>query len=507
MNVWLLILSFFSYRITHLNGFTLPFPLPLTFKYKFKFHSNPYQHDTTQSFSSPYLFSFQYPFSFQYHQSNIALYDKSKSKSNLNDIILECNETFQHPDRISMISPTFRSGFISIVGKPNMGKSTLLNALLQQNLSVSTHRPQTTRHSILGIVSNVESQVQLCFLDTPGMISNPAYKLQEGMMEAVKGAVRDADLILVMTDLESEYNEWNVTNANHNQNYNQNYNDADHYQDSSLTQEDYILTSIQKTNKPIIVIINKCDLASKLIHSNININTNTNTNPKAAEDILINQIIDKWRQLLPKSKMILPCSAKQKDIGFQLLQSILLCNNNNHIDLPSLFRQLGKPRPGMFPTTTQMWLSNDQAKELIPLSPPMYPMDTLTDRSERFFASEIIRGSIFVTLGKEVPYCCEVRIQQFKEPTTNHDHDHDNRGGGGGGGIRIQADILVERDSQKGIVVGKGGKMIKTIGMDARKKLETFLDNKVFLELSVKIDKKWRRNEDRLREYGYWNKK
>jgi len=196
------------------------------------------------------------------------------------------------------------------------------------------------------------------------------------------------------------------------------------------------------------------------------------------------------------------------------LRSILFLD----ADLPSLFRQLGKPREGMFPVTTttimtddddpsssdsppnsnsntkksKLWLENDEARKLLPLGPPLYEIDSLTDRSERFFTSEIIRGSIFVNLGKEVPYCCEVRIQEFKEPTPKDPT------------TRIKADIVVERDSQLGIVVGKSGSMIKAIGTDARKKIDEFLNqDKIFLELNVKVDKNWRKSEDRLVEYGY----
>ena len=402
-------------------------------------------------------------------------YDEDDDNEEDGPIIFDKSDfSFDYENRIPTdVSENFRSGFISIVGQPNMGKSTLLNALLRENLSVSTHRPQTTRHSILGITTNMESQVQLCFLDTPGMISNPAYMLQEGMMEAVKGAVRNGDLILVVTQLEIGNEEEDEFNQMDDEMKEKIYDE--------MAEQDSILQSIQKTDKPVIVVINKCDLASTL-------------DDPMKGDALIDKTIQKWRTLIPKAALILPCSAKQKedDTGFMLLRSILMLD----ADLPSLFRALGRPRPGMFPANKQMWLENEDAQKFIPLGPPLYEVDSLTDRTERFFASEIIRGSIFVKLGKEVPYCCEVRIQEFKEPKPNDPM------------TRIRADIVVERDSQKGIVVGKGGNMIKLIGMDARQKLQEFLDtNKVFLELNVRVDKNWRKNEDRLKEYGYLKSK
>jgi len=315
-------------------------------------------------------------------------------------------------------------------------------------------------------------------------------------MEAVKGALRDGDLILVVTQLELEKpspddNDYTNTTTT---------DSLVNIEDSS---QDPTLQSIQKTDKPVIVVINKCDLAypSSMKDSDDMKNVNEGSSLDADADSLIDATIQKWRTLIPKAKLILPCSAIQKedDPGFHLLRSLLLLD----ADLPTLFRQLGRPRPGMFPPNQndnthgqnkpKMWLENDEAREWIPSGPPLYEVDSLTDRTERFFASEIIRGSIFLNLGKEVPYCCEVRIQQFQEPK-----------GGKDNATRIRADIIVERDSQKGIVVGKGGSMIKVIGMDARRKLKEFLgQDKIFLELTVRVDKNWRRNEDRLKEYGY----
>jgi len=395
-----------------------------------------------------------------HHLSNKAIFATSEEPTQSN-LIASIND---YEDRIPTDISNHRSGFVSIIGKPNMGKSTLLNSLLDQTLCITTPRPQTTRHSILGIFS--DDRNQLCFLDTPGVISKPGYKLQEEMNESIKGAFRDGDLILFVTQMEVQDKE-STTEENEGE-------------DSDMEAFQKIFSILQKTDKPIIVLINKCDLLQKL--------------PDPEQDIALDKTIQKWRSLLPDAKCILPLSAAQnKDHpGFAVLKAILLAQP----DLTSHFRNLGKPRKGMFPSLQQMWLEPDDVWDYIPEGPPLYDANSISDRSERFFCSEIIRKTIFQLFGKEVPYCCEILIVNFKEPTPENPI------------TRIRADIVVERDSQKGILIGKQGKMIKQIGMRSRTQLQDFLqEDKVFLELSVRVDKNWRRNEDRLIEFGYSKKK
>ena len=325
-----------------------------------------------------------------------------------------------------------------------------MNALLETDLCVATRRPQTTRHAILGVVT--ASNRQLCLVDTPGVIDEPAYKLQEGMMEAVMGAFHDADVLLVVTDLFS-----------------------------TPIPDDDLFGKIQRSKKPILVVINKIDLVDHV---------NSENSQAEGRTVSVEESVARWRSLLPQAVAILPVSASEgpNGMGIEVLRRILMGGE----DVPGAIRKLGRPIGGMFPDGLTT-VTDEIAKELLPLGPPLYDEETLTDRSERFFSSEIIRASLFQNLSKEVPYCCEVRINSFKEPKKGDPKPV----------IHITASVVVERDSQKGIVVGKGGEIIKKVGIEARKKLEDFLQSQVYLELQVKVEKDWRKNEDILKQYGY----
>ncbi len=287
------------------------------------------------------------------------------------------------------------SGFVNIIGNPNVGKSTLMNALVGERLSIITSKAQTTRHRIMGIVNG--ENFQIVYSDTPGILK-PNYKLQESMMRFVTGAVSDADVLLYVTDT---------------------------VENSDRSEE--ILSRIEASDRPTIVVVNKIDL----------------TTPEALE-----ALVDKWAERLPKAKIV-PTSAKENfNIG------------------------------GLF----------DLIVGALPEGEPYYPKDTLTDRSLRFFATEIIREKILTTYDKEIPYCCEVDIESYtEEPTID----------------RIAATIYVARDSQKGIIIGHKGEKLKRVGTQARLDLEKFLDKKVFLQMHVKVNDDWRNNERQLRRFGY----
>ncbi len=289
----------------------------------------------------------------------------------------------------------FKAGFVNIIGNPNTGKSTFLNRMLDYDLAITTPKAQTTRHRILGIVNGPDYQI--VFSDTPGII-RPAYKMQELMMEKVREALEDADILLLMTTP-----------------------DDDELRDESL------LEALQKTEKPLLVLINKIDLTKQEI---------------------LEQRIDRWKQQLPKAE-IYPVSALH---GFGL----------------------------------------DEVKkriiELLPESPPYFEADQITDRSERFLVSEKIREKILQFYKQEIPYAVEVRVEAFKETDDL---------------IRIRAEIFVERNSQKGILIGRGGQALKRVGQAARKDLEKLFGKKVFLELFVKVRKNWRKDEGWLRRFGY----
>ncbi len=288
-----------------------------------------------------------------------------------------------------------KSGFVNIIGNPNVGKSTLMNALVGEKLSIITSKAQTTRHRIMGIVSSEDFQI--VYSDTPGILK-PSYKLQESMMKFVTGAVADADVILYVTDT-VERGERSAG----------------------------IIDRIRQSGVPAIVVINKIDL----------------TTPEALE-----ALVDKWQGELPEARIV-PASAKE----------------NFNIE-------------GLFKTIL----------DLLPEGPAFYPKDTLTDKTLRFFASEIIREKILRFYDKEIPYCCEIEIESYKEEPAID---------------RIAATIYVARDSQKGILIGHKGEKLKRVGQAAREDMEQFLGKKVFLQLFVKVNDDWRNNERQLRRFGY----
>jgi GTP-binding protein Era len=295
-----------------------------------------------------------------------------------------------------MSSPnTHKAGFVNIVGCPNVGKSTLMNALVGERLSIITSKAQTTRHRIMGIVSGEDYQI--VFSDTPGIIK-PLYKLQEKMMQFVVTAFTDADLFLLITDV---------------------------FEDIQL--EESYLNRLQNTHVPILLLINKIDVASQ----------------EQLEEKLIS-----WRERIPKAEII-AISALQKFNIDRIMSRII---------------------------------------ELLPASDAFYSKEEFTDKSERFFVSEIIREKILLNYKKEIPYSVEAVVNSFKEEEKI---------------IKIQVDILVERDSQKGIIIGDKGSALKRVGIQARKDMETFFKKQIFLELFVKVDKDWRSNENRLKNFGY----
>lgn len=288
-----------------------------------------------------------------------------------------------------------KSGFVNILGNPNVGKSTIMNALVGENLSIITSKAQTTRHRIMGIVNGEDFQV--IYSDTPGIIS-PNYRLHELMMKYVSMALTDADILIYVTDIEED----------------------------SFKSIDYI-EKLGKIKIPILLLINKIDLSSQE---------------------KVEQMVTRWKELLPRA-FVIPLSAKEK------------------FNLDPVFGKI---------------------IELLPESPPYYPKDTLTDKSERFFASEIIREKVFLNYQKEIPYSIEVEIEEFI--------DGDNL-------LKIRAIIHVARDTQKGIIIGNKGSALKKTGTAARLDLEGFFDKKVFLELYVKVNKDWRRKDHQLRRFGY----
>jgi GTP-binding protein Era len=289
-----------------------------------------------------------------------------------------------------------KAGFVSIIGKPNVGKSTLMNALIGEKLSIITPKAQTTRHRILGIVN--EEDYQIVFSDTPGVIK-PKYGLQDSMMHSVNGALSDADLLLFVTDINEQYDENDV------------------------------LEKILNTTIPMIVLINKIDNATQ---------------------VQVDEKTAFWQEKL-NPKHIFAISALHK-YNLDGIMTMLLENLPEHA--------------------------------------PYYDKEDLTDRSQRFFVSEIIREKIFTNYQKEIPYSTEVVITAFKEEEKI---------------TRISAEIIVERDSQKNILIGKGGSMLKKVGTEARKDIEKFLDQKVFLETFVKVLPDWRSKKNYLKSFGYEN--
>ncbi len=288
-----------------------------------------------------------------------------------------------------------KSGFVNIVGNPNVGKSTLMNALVGERISIITSKAQTTRHRILGIVNGEDFQI--VYSDTPGVLK-PNYKLQESMLNFSNSALTDADIVLYVTDV---------------------------VEDSTKNAD--FLEKVKKQKAPVILVINKIDLTN--------------------QEKLV-ELVEKWKGVLPNAEII-PLSAQ------------------NNFNLDYLLKRI---------------------KDQLPDSPPFFEKDALTDKPARFFVTEIIREKILTNYDKEIPYSVEVAVEQFKE---------DNKL------IHINAVIYVERDSQKGIIIGQGGKMLKRIGTEARKDIETFFDKKVFLELYVKVEKDWRNKDKKLKDFGY----
>lgn len=287
-----------------------------------------------------------------------------------------------------------KAGFVSLIGKPNVGKSTLMNALVGEKLSIITPKAQTTRHRILGIVN--EEDYQIVFSDTPGVIK-PVYGMQESMMNFVNSSLVDADIILFVTDINEKYDESDV------------------------------LEKLSKTTSPIAVIINKID--------------------KSSEDLVKEKILY-W----------------QETINPQAVFAVSALHDHN------------------VPAVLQFIMDN------LPEHPAYYDKDVLTDRSERFFVSEIIREKIFKLYEKEIPYSTEIIITEFKDEANI---------------IRISSEIIVERDSQKNIIIGKGGEMLKKVGTYARKDMEEFLQKKVFLQMFVKVIADWRNRKNYLKRFGY----
>lgn len=288
-----------------------------------------------------------------------------------------------------------RAGFVNIIGNPNVGKSTLMNALVGEKLSIVTAKAQTTRHRIMGIVNGEDWQI--VYSDTPGIL-RPNYRLQQNMLNFVDTAIGDADIILYVTDVVEK-------------------------QDKN---EEYI-AKLRNVECPVILVINKIDISTQ-------------------EHVM--DLIGWWQEQLPKAE-ILPASAQEK------------------FNLDNIF---------------------DAILEKLPEAPAWYDKDTFTDKNMRFFASEILREKIFLNYSQEVPYCCEVEIEEFKEGSERYD---------------ISAVIYVMRESQKGIIIGKGGQSLKKTGTQARLEMEDFFQKKIFLRIFVKVDPDWRENKKELRRFGY----
>ncbi len=289
-----------------------------------------------------------------------------------------------------------RAGFVNIVGSPNVGKSTLMNQLVGERLSIITSKAQTTRHRIMGIVNGEDFQI--VYSDTPGVL-DPKYKLQEGMMRFVQSALQDADILLLVTD---------VT------------------EDTMAHPE--TLEKIARMEVPVFVLINKIDLSD--------------------EETIVRRI-DEWKARIPRA-VVGPISALHAYNTENILQYII---------------------------------------DALPESEPYFPKDELTNRPMRFFVAEMIREKILLNYKQEIPYSCEVVVNEYRED---------------GLMIRIRAEIVVSRDSQKGILIGHKGEALKKVGTAARKDIEKFIDQKVFLELHVRVDKDWRNDDKKLKRFGYF---
>lgn len=285
-----------------------------------------------------------------------------KSSSDDDNVLENLQNKFNYDGRLNQGDQNHRCGFITLIGAANMGKSTLLNSLLQETLCTTTHRPQTTRHAILGVLSSEEQSCQLCFTDTPGVIGDTAYKLQDGMMEAVKGAFYDSDVILIVTDLFS-----------------------------TPIPDDILFQRIVTSKKKKIVVINKIDLADKINnidsnnnqyhnHKNDDISGNIDEEKLYKRTISVAEAVMNWRELVPDALAIIPMAASNggDDYGVIALRTLLLGGP----DVPKAFRDLGRPLRGMF-LPGVMSIENNEARDIIPLDPPLYDLETLTDRSER----------------------------------------------------------------------------------------------------------------------------
>ena len=288
-----------------------------------------------------------------------------------------------------------RAGFVNIIGNPNVGKSTLMNALVGEKLSIVTAKAQTTRHRIMGIVNT--DDYQIVYSDTPGILK-PNYRLQQSMMKFVETAIGDADIILYVTDV--------VEKGDKNDEY---------------------IAKLRQLECPVVLVVNKIDLSDQQ---------------------KVMELMAWWKEQLPKAE-IFPVSAKEK------------------FNLESVYETI---------------VSH------LPVSPAWFDKDAFTDRNLRFFASEIIREKILLNYDKEIPYCCEVGIEEFKDGQERYD---------------IGAVIYVMRDTQKGILIGKGGSALKRVGTQARIEMEDFFQKKVFLRLYVKVDEDWRTSRRELRRFGY----
>ena len=289
-----------------------------------------------------------------------------------------------------------KAGFVNIVGNPNVGKSTLMNLLVGERISIITSKAQTTRHRITGIVNTPEYQI--VFSDTPGVLS-PKYKLQESMLSFSEGALVDADVLIYVTDV---------------------------VEDPSKNAD--FLAKVAKETVPVLLVINKIDLVKVQVD--------------------LEELTERWQAVLPKAE-IFPVSAKENFNVAALMQRIV---------------------------------------ELLPVSPPFFGKDALTDKPARFFVTEIIREKILTLYDKEIPYSVEVIVEKFEEKENS---------------IHIMAVIYVERESQKGIIIGHKGSMIKKVGIEARKDIEKFFGKSVYLEMFVKVEPNWRNRENKLKSFGY----
>ncbi|SMD41930.1 GTP-binding protein Era [Aquiflexum balticum DSM 16537] len=294
-----------------------------------------------------------------------------------------------------MTENTHKAGFVNIVGKPNVGKSTLMNVLIGERLSIISSKAQTTRHRIMGIIN--EDHYQIVFSDTPGMLK-PKYELHKNMMSFVNMSLEDADVILFVTDL---------------------FETDEEIED--------VIEKINQSGVPVLLVINKIDLS---------------------KENQLDEVTAYWTQRI-KSETVIPISATESFNTERILQEIL---------------------------------------DRLPIHEPFYDKEELTDRPERFFASEIVREKIFLNYKKEIPYSTEVAIEDFYEEEKI---------------IRIRAIIYVERDSQKGIIIGEGGKALKRVGTQARMEMEKFFGKKIFLETFVKVEDDWRKDKNKLKKFGY----